>query len=291
MILDHLFSRLRALAPLLTLLAACTEDAPRPAADGDAASPAADAADAAIAADASTGPVEVPTPPPYDGGGCPPGMRELPGGSYVMGGTLNVDERPPHAVTMRVFCIDETEVTVEAYARCVAAGTCAAAGTEAQCNGAVAGRGTHPINCVTFDQAQAFCSFAGKRLPTEEEWEYAARGTDGRIYPWGGFAPTGNACWSGTGNDVGVGNRRSTCPVGSYPAGASPFGLLDMAGNVMEWTAGGYSSSYTAARDPRQPVYRGGSWSHSNLDMLRTTTRVRGTLTDRNSGLGMRCAR
>lgn len=89
----------------------------------------------------------------------------------------------------------------------------------------------HPINYVTHAQAAAYCAAQGKRLPTEAEWEYAARGTDGRIYPWGSQSPTSQLCWSG------IKPRHTTCAVGSYPLGASPFGVLDMAGNVAEWTS------------------------------------------------------
>lgn len=262
------------------------ETSPDATAPVDAAPP----VDATAPVDAAA-PPDLPTPPPYDGGGCPAGMAEVPAGTFEMGGTQNVDEGPLRAVSVRAFCMDVTEVTVDAYAACLAAGACSATAAVAQCNAGVAGRGAHPINCVTFEQARRYCAFAGKRLPTEEEWEYAARGDDGRIYPWGGYVPTANACWSGAGNDLGVGDRRSTCPVGSFPAGASPFGLQDMAGNVMEWTGSGYSARYDLPRDPATPVYRGGAWSHSDPRLLRVTTRVRGSTTDANNAIGLRCAR
>ncbi len=120
-------------------------------------------------------------------------------------------------------------------------------------------RSNHPINCVDWNQANAYCTSVGKRLPTEEDWEYAARGTAGNEYPWGNTpAPSNQLCWNGTGNDLGQGNRRSTCPVGSYPAGNTPLGL---AGNVWEWTSSGYSADYSAARDTASRVFRGGGWN------------------------------
>lgn len=225
----------------------------------------------------------------YDGGGCPTKMKEIPAGTYMMGSTATVDERPIHAVSMAVFCMDETEVTVDAYAACVGAGKCTPAATDPQCNAAEVGRANHPINCVDWNQSGAYCAFVGKRLPTEEEWEYAARGTDGRTYPWGSDAPAAQLCWSGVGNDVGQGNRRSTCVAGSYPAGKSPFGILDMAGNVQEWTASGYSADYDQARGA-MPVFRGGSWSNSSPLLMRAASRVREAPTERNNSLGFRCA-
>lgn len=145
-------------------------------------------------------------------------------------------------VTIAAFEMDRTEVTVAEYEACVEAGGCTEAAQGSRydaCNWKRPGRRSHPINCVDWDQANAFCSWSGKRLPTAAEWEYAARGTDGRKYPWGNGSPDEQLCWSGRNP------RDTTCEVGRYPGGASPFGLLDMAGNVAEWTSTVVPPAYT----------------------------------------------
>lgn len=133
----------------------------------------------------------------------------------------------------RMFALDETEVTVDQYAGCVSASACTAPATDTDCNWQVSGRGSHPINCVNYLQAVAYCSWAGKRLPTRHEWEFAARYPDGRMYPWGnsssGLDTKLNSSVSGDGYST-------TAPVGSFPDGDSALGLKDMAGNVYEMT-------------------------------------------------------
>ncbi len=233
-----------------------------------------------------------PAPSPPASGSCPSGMASLPAGRFMMGSNEYEDEKPIHPVDVGAFCMDVTEVTTDAYATCVKAGTCSAAGTGGNCNAGQAGRGNHPINCVDWNQALAYCGWANKRLPTEEEWEYGARGSEGRKYPWGNNEPVSQLCWDGNGNDLGKGNRKSTCMVGSYPAGKSPFGLMDMVGNVWEWTSSQHSDDYNKPRNDAARVNRGGSWDSGFFPAhVRGSSRGRTSPTVRFSVLGFRCAR
>jgi len=212
------------------------------------------------------------------------GMVLVPAGEFTMGCQDGVDneceedEKPQRQVNVPAFQIDKTEVTVEAYRQCVDAKRCTTPDTKrGSCNWGVSGREKHPINCVDWNQAEAFCAWAGKRLPTSAEWEKAARGTDGRVYP------SGDA-WDITKANVyeSYDGYKDTAPVGSFPAGASPYGALDMAGNVWEWTADWYRNGETR-------LIRGGSW----LDLPRRarTTRRLGTVPiSRNDDIGFRCA-
>jgi formylglycine-generating enzyme required for sulfatase activity len=197
-------------------------------------------------------------------------------------------------VTLKNFELDVTEVTVAAYQTCVRAGRCTRpAGTGPACNAGQPGREQHPINCVNFDQAEAFCQWAGKRLPTEEEWEYAARSSGGRKYPWGYVSPRSLVCWGGEGIMLGRPDRSSTCAVGSYPSGDSPFGLHDMAGNVAEWTATESCRSEQGRKvcDGTLRVQRGGHWANSAPETMRTTYREATPVGASGVDLGFRCAR
>lgn len=255
------------------------------------------------------------TPPPATGGGsCPSGMVSIPRGTFSIGSNSgDSDEKPVHAVTVGPFCMDVTEVTVDAYAACVRGGGCNTTKLQGSgewwakaCNWRKSGKGNHPINCVDWNQASAYCRWANKRLPTEEEWEYAARGTDGRTYPWGNAAPGPvllNACgpecvaWASA-----QGRSRkamyesddgwaTTAPVGSYPRGDSPFGLKDMAGNVWEWTSSGYSEEYSKNRANNKRGLRGGGWNSFLRSHVRAASRHRDGPAIRGSYLGFRCAR
>jgi formylglycine-generating enzyme required for sulfatase activity len=197
------------------------------------------------------------------------GMIYIPEGEFIMGGKGRDAEKPVHKVYLSAFYIDKYEVTVDEYAACVKAGVCNKPGTGKNCNYGETERGNHPINCVTWYDAYGYCRWAGKRLPTEAEWEKAARGTDGRKYPWGDTEVT---CSYAVMNDGGPGcGTERTWPVGSKPKGASPYGLMDMAGNVWEWVMDWYDKDYyknSTDRNPEGPdsgryrVYRGGSWNY-----------------------------
>lgn len=210
------------------------------------------------------------------------GMPQLfvPDGTFQMGGldaNTDPDELPPHQVTISAFWIDKFEVTNGMYMLCVQAGACDLPqsfesekhekyfNTEEYAD--------YPVVNVTWGNADDYCGWAGKRLPTESEWEYAARGTDFRLFPWGDERPdTSRANFDRKVNDV--------TRVGSFPAGASAFGALDMAGNVWEWVADYYSpEAYSVALgvNPTGPlapvgagqrrVIRGGSYQDVEDDI------------------------
>jgi hypothetical protein len=218
-------------------------------------------------------------------------MISIPAGTYVMGRALGADnEQPMHSVSLAAFELAHTEVTIDAYQACVTAGGCTVTpgvdDNDEPCNAGQPEREGHPINCVSWHQASAYCSWVGKRLPTEEEWEYAARGTDGRRFPWGDASPSNlNLCWSSSVS------RISTCPVGSFPAGDSPFGVADMQGNVWEWTSSGYSDSYDQPRTDTARVSRGNSWRSDESLYVSTTFRVGRDPGVHRDDVGFRCAR
>ncbi|MBI4704578.1 MAG: formylglycine-generating enzyme family protein [Deltaproteobacteria bacterium] len=229
--------------------------------------------------------------PPQPSADCPSGMARIPAGSFMMGSEDGEpDERRVHEVPVQRFCMDLTEVTVDAYGACVNAGSCTKPDAGADCNWGESWGADRPVNCVDWNQAIAYCAWAEKRLPTEEEWEYAARGTDGRKYPWGKEEPAGQLCWEGVGNDLGRDNPYSTCPVGRYAAGRSPFGLFDMAGNVWEWTASWYSEDYGKSGVTANRVSRGGGRGQLASD-VRAAIRWGHEPTYRSHALGFRCAR
>lgn len=242
------------------------------------------------------------------GGSCPPGFLRVPSGTFMMGSPATegeADEHPQHSLTVTGFCMERLEVTQAEYDACVTANACTPSGADAMCNSQVAGRGGHPVNCVDFNQATVYCNYIGARLPTEPEWEYAARGTDGRKYPWGNQPPNAhllNACGdecvayattvhSETKHAMYPGNDgyAETAPVGSYPRGASPFGLLDMAGNVYEWTSSPYCNYPQHSCASIYRMYRGGGWYTEKT--AAAATRNGHQMTEKSVVVGFRCAK
>jgi formylglycine-generating enzyme required for sulfatase activity len=164
-------------------------------------------------------------------------MLLVPGGTFSMGADSGgePDERPAHEVEVAPFWLDETEVTDEAYAECVAAKACPTPGDLVVGAHRLAQRDfrgpKRPVSEVSWSDAVAYCAFRGERLPTEAEWERAARGDDGRKFPWGNEAPTPERA---------VFDTSHTADVGTHPAGKGPFGHLDLTGNVWEWVQDEY---------------------------------------------------
>jgi len=241
------------------------------------------------------------------------GMVWVPAGEFFAGCNEQVDgdcdrgEKPGGMATVGAFEIDKTEVTVSQYRACVEAGGCSDEGLRIAfwggqempswslyCNWPKPERGNHPINCVEWKQAVAYCRWAGKRLPAEVEWEKAARGTDGRKYPWG------NAGYGSSGRVANIADEQSrrlhtewniprgyddgyldTAPVGSFPAGKTVYGGLDMIGNVWEFAADEFGQGHSM---------RGGSWNNVARG-ARASDRRRVDFGYRSPLIGFRCAR
>lgn len=237
-------------------------------------------------------------------------MVLIPAGPFEMGSANGEpDEQPVHTVILDEYFIDQYEVTNAQYAVCVDANQCnppAKTSSESRANYFDDPQyGNFPVIQVTWADAQTYCQWRGGRLPTEAEWEKAARGTDGRQFPWGDtFAPGQlNYCdsncplpWADPTHNDGY---EDTAPVGSYPVGVSPYGVHDMAGNVWEWAADWYAPDYYAtspaenATGPsagNQRVTRGGGWVNDAY-FLRTSTRRRFTPDVPSNSVGFRCAR
>jgi serine/threonine-protein kinase len=284
------------------------------------------ASGSAPAAVASQAPVAAAMVPPPS---CPEGMATIPGGRFLMGSDDGMPmERPSHNVTLPPYCMDLTEATTEDYKACSDDGACRRAGTtndwdaitdadrrvfDPLCNVRdPQGRAKHPINCVDWEMASIFCKAHGKRLPTEAEWELAARGTDGRKYPWGDEEP-GPTLLNACGKECVEWSRRNhvdartmfdandgwanTSPVGSFPRGASRYGLHDVVGNVGEWVSDWYAEydkadavSPGGPTEGRERVIRGGAWNGSYPAWVRPTFRYKDVPTKRSYGIGFRCA-
>jgi formylglycine-generating enzyme required for sulfatase activity len=222
-------------------------------------------------------------------------MALVPAGDFTMGSaTGDADELPVHKVYVAAFFMDKHQLSVKHYARFVED-----THHEVPPDWGVMNRPQHydrPIANVDWADADAYCKWAGKRLPTEAEWEKAARGTDGRTYPWGNIHPTrlhanlGKEVWS---------NHSALLPVGTLDEGKSPYGIYDMAGNVWEWVSDWYDQDYYKTSPQQNPtgpptgstkVVRGGSWG-SNVDGLRSAERETHVPSFRGFGTGFRCAK
>jgi len=251
-------------------------------------------------------------------------MVYVPEGPFLMGSKDGkADETPERDVFLDAFWLYQTEVTNAQFAIFVAATTHRTSAEESgqsrvffdDIRGAywaapegpdsdLTGRENHPVLHVSWFDADAYCSWAGGRLPTEAEWEKAARGSDGRDFPWGnslGTAESVNFCdgncpakWADTSQDDGY---EMAAPVGSFPSGASPYGALDMAGNVWEWVADWYDEAYykvAPLENPTGPgsgtfrVFRGGSWMETP-GAMRVPARARVLPISHNTNMGFRC--
>lgn len=286
------------------------------------------ASEAMAAASAPVSPAPAPT--------CREGTALVPGGRFFMGSDDAAFKlwQPAHRVSVDAFCIDIHEVTVGAYRGCVDDGACrvpadlpdypktgnvtddehlARRRDQAElCNWGKPDRDAHPINCVTWEQADAYCRFAKQRLPTEAEWEYAARGSDGRTFPWGDESPDAgfmNAC----GTECNAWERAhglppsdtmyeeddgyaGTAPVGSFPKGLTRFGAFDMVGNVWEWT-GDWFATYSSAElvNPKgapagdRKAIRGGGFNGGVELWHNPAFRYHQLATASAPGIGFRC--
>jgi serine/threonine-protein kinase len=223
-------------------------------------------------------------------------MLYVPAGPFDMGNVAgDPEEKPMHAVVLDAFWIDQTEVTNAMYIKCGQKGHCAEPRNKVS-NRRDSYYGNqqyddYPVIKVNWEDARAYCAWAGARLPSEAEWEKAARGTDGRTYPWGEGIDCSKANYLGCSGD--------TTKVGSYPQGVSPYGAADMAGNVWEWVADFYRADYYSISpkdNPRGPssgenrVIRGGAWDGYDSYLV-SSNRSSLKAGDSMGVLGFRCAR
>jgi formylglycine-generating enzyme required for sulfatase activity len=222
-------------------------------------------------------------------------MVYVPAGDFNMGSSAGTaDEQPGHSVYLDAYWIDKTEVTNVMYSQCVQSGSCLKPYNQSNTHFNYYPDPTYanyPVIDLKWSSAAAYCAWAGRRLPTEAEWEKAARGTDGRTYPWGNTLPNGSLLnFNSPAGD--------TVRVGNYPDGASPYGALDMAGNVTEWVADWYDAGYYGISPQANPsgpsdglykVLRGGSW-HTDVYNIRSADRHYLAPDTRDIVVGFRCA-
>lgn len=277
--------------------------------------------------------------PPAASPPCPSTMAFIAGGKFFQGSDSAdmTTSNPAHKVSLQPYCLDVHEVTSAQYKVCSDQGECKRAFTRPQfpkpegisqalhdkqldayaefCNFGVVGRERHPINCITWDLAANYCKFVGARLPTESEWEFAARGSDGRRFPWGDKMGLDNLHMNAAGSEFSKWEKSKgfvagprmyetddgfpgTAPVGSFAAGITAFGLYDMVGNVFEWTSDWFAPySGEERNDPQGPatgkrrVIRGGAFNGGYEDWVNPAFRYSVAPEVGSHGIGFRCAK
>jgi formylglycine-generating enzyme required for sulfatase activity len=223
-------------------------------------------------------------------------MVLIPAGEFHMGSENGDQEnKPMHSVYLDAFYIDKLEVTIGQYEKFLRFAERKIPRYWEQVD--LNGPGNRPVIGVDWEDAQAYCEWVGKHLPTEAEWEKAAKGSDDRIYPWGNGSPTANQAnfgqcceWKG---------YKSLAEVTLHEEGKSPYGVYNMVGNVREWTRDWYDAEYYPKSPPSNPrgpesgverVIRGGSWANSD-EYLLVTNRDREQPNFQSATIGIRCVR